>query len=175
MKNKIFLHACCAPCLTGSFDYLKNDFDIELFWFNPNIFPKIEYQKRLDEVKRYAKIINADLEIINNDYDIEHIKWLRYISGLENEPEGGKRCKKCFEYRLKKISDNIDGKSFATTLTVSPHKNATDINRIGKKISEEYISFDLNLLGCNKKSLELSKEFNIYRQKYCGCEYSLKK
>lgn len=173
MKKKLTLHTCCAPCLTGTFDYLNNYFEIGLLWFNPNIFPKFEYQKRLKEVKQYAKVINANLEVVKGDYDAEHSKWLQYIVGFENEPEGQKRCKKCFEYRLKKVFDMVGGEPLTTTLAISTYKNANDINEIGRKISKDYLAFDLNLLGCNKKSLELSKEFNIYRQKYCGCEFSI--
>jgi epoxyqueuosine reductase len=171
--NKLSLHTCCAPCLAGAYDYLKDEHKIELFWFNPHIFPKSEYRKRFEEVKRYAKIIDATLEIVKGDYDVEHSKWLQHIAGFGNEPEGGKRCKRCFEYRLKRIFNNVGNKQFSTTLTISPHKKASDINKIGKRISKEYVSFNLYSLGCNKKSLELSKEFNIYRQKYCGCEFSI--
>lgn len=174
MKKELTLHTCCAPCLSGAFDYLKSDFEIRLFWFNPNIFPENEYQKRLKEVKRYAKIIKANLKVIDGDYGEEHQEWLKYVRGFENEPEGGERCKKCFEYRLKKVFVSVGDKPFTTTLTISPYKNADDINKIGKKTSKEYLTFDFNSLGCNKKSLEITKEFNIYRQKYCGCEFSYK-
>jgi hypothetical protein len=174
MNKKLLLHSCCAPCSTAAWDQLKNIYDITFFWFNPNIYPTVEYEKRLKELRRFCSIVNIPLieSTANVNFDAA-------ITGLEAEPEGGKRCGKCFEIRLRETARyaNENGFSyFATTLTVSPHKNAKLINGIGKNIevnNTKYLTTDLKKKGGYQKSIELCKEYNIYRQKYCGCKFSL--
>lgn len=173
--KKMLLHSCCGPCSTQVIDVLKKDYDLTIFYFNPNIYPNEEYLKRLEEQKRYAKIVGV--EVIDGAYDEKD--FLKYIKGLESHPEGGERCSKCFEYRLRETARLAKEKNFdifSTTLTVSPHKNSKIINEIGERISiEEGISYfagDFKKKDGYKKSIEFSKQYNLYRQNYCGCRFS---
>ena len=173
MNNKILLHCCCAPCTTSAWDQLKADWDITLFWFNPNIYPQLEHNKRLDEMIKFAKKVNLPLVISDNTID-----FYEETAGLENELEGGKRCVRCFEIRLQTTAEFAKKNGFdfyATTLTVSPYKNADLINSIGKENEKEnvnYLETNFKKNGGYQKSIELCKEYNIYRQKYCGCKFS---
>ncbi len=177
-KKKIMLHVCCAPCSTSVREALSEDYDIEFFFFNPNIYPKKEYEKRLDEVKKLARRFGIKVREGNTN----HRSWLKAIKGGENDPEGGGRCEKCFLYRLKetsKISKKNGFSLFTTTLSVSPHKNAEHINRSGREAGEsfevEFLESDFKKNDGFKKSIELSKKMGLYRQKYCGCEFSMQK
>ena len=176
---RILLHSCCAPCSSYVISYLSNYFDITIFYYNPNISPKDEYLKRKEEQIRLINEIKTKnkLDIIDCDYDNDLYE--KSIKGLENEPERGNRCTVCFNLRLNKtaeIAKKFNYDYFGTTLTVSPYKNSNLINEIGLDISKKY---DINYLVSDfkkkngyKKSIELSKEFNLYRQYYCGCKYS---
>ena len=176
---RILLHSCCAPCSSYVISYLYNYFDITIFYYNPNISPKDEYLKRKEEQIRLINEIKTKnkLDIIDCDYDNDLYE--KSIKGLENEPERGNRCTVCFNLRLNKtaeIAKKFNYDYFGTTLTVSPYKNSNLINEIGLDISKKY---DINYLVSDfkkkngyKKSIELSKEFNLYRQNYCGCKYS---
>ena len=176
---RILLHSCCAPCSSYVISYLSNYFDITIFYYNPNISPMDEYLKRKEEQIRLIKEIKTKnkLDIIDCDYDNDLYE--KSIKGLENEPERGNRCTVCFNLRLNKtaeIAKKFNYDYFGTTLTVSPYKNSNLINEIGLDISKKY---DINYLVSDfkkkngyKKSIELSKEFNLYRQNYCGCKYS---
>lgn len=175
-KPNMLLHVCCAPCSTWAIERLKNEYNVTLFFYNPNIHPEEEYNKRLENAKRIAHLL--ELELIELCYDAE--KWHRSVKGLENEPEHGRRCALCFELRLGKAAEfakkhNFD--IFTTTLTVSPHKNHQVINNAGMKLGKE---FNVEFLEANfkkqdgyKMSIHLSKKYDLYRQKYCGCVYSL--
>jgi predicted adenine nucleotide alpha hydrolase (AANH) superfamily ATPase len=173
-KPKILLHSCCAPCLTHPLEELQKDFEVVLFFYNPNIHPREEYEMRLTEAKRYCL---GKCEILEEKYDPE--VWFEKIKGFENEPERGARCRICYEMRLAKTAE-FAAKSgfqfFATTLSISPHKNADWLNEIGQKLSSKYkIKFlESNWKKCDgfKKSLELSKSANLKRQNYCGCVFS---
>jgi predicted adenine nucleotide alpha hydrolase (AANH) superfamily ATPase len=170
-KRRLLLHVCCGPCATHPIILLRDEYDITLFFANSNISPKDEYKKRLLEAQRLATI--CDLPLKENKYN--HNKWLAWISGNEQEPEGGKRCEKCFEYNLSiaaeyAISNSFD--LFTTTLTVSPHKNSKLIFDIGEKAGP-FLAVDLKKKDGYKKGVELSKTYNLYRQNYCGCEFSL--
>lgn len=179
-KPKILLHVCCAPCLTSVYESLKDDYDITLFWFNPNIFPVEEYIKRLEELVKFAQKLELPL-IIEGDFVDDHHNWIKLTQEHSNEPEGGKRCKTCFKYRLlnaaKYASENEFG-LFGTTLSVSPYKDTMAINEIGKEIANSmnlsYLDRDFKENDGYKKSIDLCREYKIYRQKYCGCEYSTK-
>jgi predicted adenine nucleotide alpha hydrolase (AANH) superfamily ATPase len=179
MKKKLLLHACCAPCLTGAYDQLKNDYDITLFWFNPNISPVDEYIKRLEELKRYAKILGNRLVIVDR-YAEDNFYWNNLTKNYSKDPEGGKRCEMCIKYRLlntTKYASENHFDYFATTLSVSPHKNSDLINTAGRNIagkfdSIQFLDKDFEDANSFKKSLAICREFNIYRQKYCGCRYS---
>lgn len=180
-KKKILLHSCCAPCSSHVISYLTNYFDITILYYNPNIYPYEEYIKRKNEqiklIKKIKKINNID--IIDCDYDNNLYNHL--IKGLENEPERGSRCTICYQMRIEKtaiIAKENDYDYFCTTLSVSPYKNAELINQIGKQLEEKYninwLYSDFKKKDGYKKSIELSKTYNLYRQDYCGCIYSQK-
>jgi len=176
MKPKLLLHICCAPCSTHVIEKLQGEFEVEGFFYNPNLFPREEYEKRLKEAKRICNEYGIKLHFCK---DQGKKNWLRCISGLENEPEGAGRCKKCYEYRLRKTArqaKKMDINIIATTLTISPHKNVAVINEVGIKITDEYglkfLEEDFKKQDGYKHSIELSKKHNLYRQNYCGCEFS---
>lgn len=175
----ILLHSCCAPCSSHVITFLKDYFDITIIYYNPNIYPYEEYKKRKDEQIRLLNEIKSKnkLNIIDCDYDNNIYE--ETIKGLEKEKEGGSRCYKCFWLRLDKTAqiakeNNYD--YFSTTLTISPYKNSTVINEIGKELETIYnitwLYSDYKKKDGYKKSIQLSKEYNLYRQNYCGCIYS---
>jgi len=175
-KPKLLLHSCCAPCSSYVLSYLTEFFDVTLFYYNPNIFPKAEYEKRADEQKRLCKLMNVPY--IEGEYDTDN--FYSAVKGFETEKEGGARCTKCFELRLEKTAHyakkmGID--LIATTLTVSPHKNAQLINSLGKQIAEhtgvKWLPSDFKKRNGYLTSIKLSNEYSLYRQNYCGCEFSL--
>lgn len=173
-KPKLLLHSCCAPCSSYVITYLKEFFDITVLYYNPNIEPVEEYKKRKEEQIKLIK--ELDIKMLDIDYDNESFE--TKILGLENEPEGGKRCLICYQLRLEKTAQlgQKNYEYFATTLTVSPHKNAYIINNIGKNLENKYdikyLQSDFKKKEGYKKSIILSKEYNLYRQNYCGCLYS---
>ena len=177
-KPRLLLQVCCAPCFAGSVEYLTEHFDVTAFFYNPNIQPKQEFNLRLDALKQLiGSFPSVKLVVPEQDEN----EYLTYVKGLEKEKEGGARCTGCFELRLEKTAmymmDNMgDFDYFATTLTVSPHKNAELINSIGEKLSKEHgvnwLYADFKKENGYKRSIELSKEYEIYRQRYCGCLYS---
>ena len=180
-KPKLLLHSCCGPCSSYVISYLRDYFDITVLYYNPNIFPYEEYVKRKEEQKRLLReMTNDTVKLLDCDYDND--KYEEVIQGLEKEPERGKRCTKCFLLRLEKTA--IVGKDegfdfFGTTLTVSPYKNAQLINRIGEKLANDYdirwLYGDFKKNDGYKKSIELSKKYDLYRQNYCGCIYTKNK
>ena len=178
---KLLLHSCCAPCSSAVIERLTPHFDITIIYYNPNIEPQEEYDKRKNEEIKFIKEFNSvnKLDIIDCDYDNDIYHEL--IKGMENLKEGGERCHKCYnlrlEYTAKKAKDlNYD--YFATTLTVSPYKNSQVLNEIGKiledKYSIKYLYSDFKKKEGYKRSIEMSKEYNLYRQDYCGCIYSIR-
>jgi epoxyqueuosine reductase len=175
MKNILLLHACCGPCLAGCVSELNDQYNLIVFWFNPNIEPKNEHDKRLETLQQLLK--EYCIELINNySYDEENIKWHKFIKGLESEKEGGKRCQKCFEFRLRETAKlaKKSSLSFATTLTISPYKNSSLINKIGTKLSNKnFIKNNCNNKQALKRSLEICRKLDLYRQNYCGCQYSI--
>jgi predicted adenine nucleotide alpha hydrolase (AANH) superfamily ATPase len=174
-KPKILLHICCAGCGVYVAQKLSADFDVTLYFYNPNLYPEEEYFKRLEEAERIARRLN--LNIIEGKY--RHKAWLNLIKGLENCPEKGSRCIVCYTDRLEETARLASKKHFdyfASTLTVSPHKNAESILRVGNELAAKYaIKFwkeDFKKQGGYEKSVILSKELGLYRQNYCGCEFS---
>ncbi|TFF86214.1 MAG: epoxyqueuosine reductase QueH [Promethearchaeota archaeon] len=175
--TKILLDCCCGPCSTHCIKILSENYDIILYVSNFNVHPREEYEKRLKSLKKYAEI--ANLPLIIEEYAPK--MWFQAIKGYEDSKEGGVRCKICFEFRLKMAAEtakDLNCEIFTTTLSISPHKNYNNINEIGVKIAKE---FDLTFLEANfkkkdgfKKSVELSKKYDLYRQDYCGCIYSKK-
>lgn len=175
----ILLHSCCAPCSTHVITFLTNYFNITILYYNPNISPKEEYLKRKKEQIKLIKNLKTKNKLDFLDCDYDNDLYENKISGLEHCPEGGNRCHVCFKLRLAKTASlakehNYD--YFGTTLTVSPHKNAELINKIGHEISNKYqikwLPSDFKKENGYKISIELSKEYNLYRQDYCGCIYS---
>ena len=173
--KKLLLHSCCGPCSTQVIDKLKDEYDLTIFYSNSNIFPQEEYEKRLAEQKRYAKIVG--IKVVDDTYDEN--EYLEFVNGLEEEKEGGLRCRVCFEFRLRKTAKFAKENGFdifSTTLSVSPHKNTLVINEVGEKISKEmnipFLAENFKKQDGYKKSIELSKKYNLYRQNYCGCRFS---
>ncbi len=177
----LLLHACCAPCSSSCIERLSKYFKITIFYYNPNITDKEEYKKRLEEVKKFIKKFKTEneVEVIGGRYNPD--EFFEIAKGLENEPERGARCYKCYNLRLeesaKYASDN-NYDYFATTLTLSPYKKADWINKIGeeldKKYKSKYLYSDFKKKNGYKRSIELSNEYGLYRQNYCGCIYSIK-
>ena len=178
-KVSLLLHSCCAPCSSYVISYLNKYFDITVLYYNPNIYPYEEYLKRKNEQIRLINEMDHvnNLSIIDCDYDND--KYERLIKGLENEKEGGSRCHICYKLRLEKTAmmasdGNYD--YFSTTLTVSPYKNSKILNEIGESLAVKYnikwLYSDFKKKDGYKKSVELSKKYNLYRQDYCGCIYS---
>lgn len=175
-KPKLLLHSCCAPCSSSVLQRVRQFFDVTIFYYNPNIYPKDEYLKRKSEQIRLCK----ELGIAFYDCDYNAQEFLQNVIGLENEKEGGARCNKCFYIRLKKTAHIAKENSFdyfGTTLTVSPHKNEQIINQIGKILQDElgilYLFADFKKQNGYLNSIKLSKEYNLYRQNYCGCQFSI--
>ena len=178
-KPTLLLHACCAPCSSYCLEYLNEIFDITLLFYNPNISPKEEYDFRANELNRFIKEFpfKNPPKIIIEDYD--SAPFFEIAKGLEEEKEGGERCFKCYELRLLKTAEFAKEKGFdyfTTTLSISPHKNAAVLNKLGEKIAKEfeinYLFSDFKKKNGYKRSCELSIEYNLYRQDYCGCIYS---
>ncbi len=179
---KLLLHACCAPCSSSVLERLSAYFEITIFFYNPNITDYEEYEKRLLEIEKFLKSFKTKnkVDIIRGDYEPQ--KFFEISKGLENVAERGKRCFKCYELRLKKtaeVAEKLNFDFFTTTLSLSPYKNATWINEIGEKLQDEYqttfLYSDFKKKNGYKRSIELSKQFNLYRQDYCGCIYSKRK
>lgn len=180
--QKLLLHSCCAPCSSHVITLLTNFFDITILYYNPNISPIEEYQKRKEEQIRLIKEISKvnKIDIIDCDYD--NNLYEEKIKGYEQCPERGARCNICFNLRLEKTAKLAKEKKydyFCTTLTVSPYKNTDLINQIGEFLSQKYhikwLYSDFKKDNGYKNSIELSKKYNLYRQNYCGCIYSQKK
>lgn len=176
-RPKILLHSCCGPCSTTVLDFLGKYFDVTVYYYNPNIEPKEEYEKRKSEQIRYInECDNESITFLDADYENEI--FLNKVKGLEQEKEGGARCAVCFRLRLEKTAlkaSELGYEYFGTTLTVSPHKNSQIINEIGgileNKYNIKYLYSDFKKNDGYKKSIEFSKKYNLYRQDYCGCRF----
>ncbi len=177
-KPKILLHACCAVCMAYPISLLKEDYEPIVFFFNPNIYPMQEHDRRKDELVKYCNTMGY--EYIVESYASDG--WYKYIIGYENEPEKGQRCNKCFEYRLERTAQKAKELGidyFTTTLSVSPHKVSKNIFDAGKIVAEKYNlrfqAFDFKKQNGFLKTMQIAKDNNFYRQQYCGCEYSVRK
>ncbi|HOO45781.1 MAG TPA: epoxyqueuosine reductase QueH [Deltaproteobacteria bacterium] len=172
-RKKILLHTCCAPCATYPVELLLSlNTDIVLFFSNANIFPETEYAKRLESARNLSSQLN--LSLIEDAYD--HHAWLGHIKGLEREPERGRRCIKCFEYSLIRTAmaaQNLSIPCFTTTLTVSRHKPSKVIFEVGSHLAG-FCPIDFKKNNGFSQSIELSRKYNLYRQNYCGCEFSMR-
>lgn len=178
----LLMHSCCAPCSSYCLEYLAQYFRITVLYYNPNIFPESEYEYRIAEEDRLIQELNRiplkyPIAFLSTDYTPEDFYGI--ARGLEQEPEGGKRCYKCYERRLLEAAKYAkEGRFdyFTTTLSISPMKNAKWLNEIGERIGEEYgiryLCSDFKKKNGYKRSVELSKKYGLYRQDYCGCVYS---
>lgn len=176
--KRLLLHVCCAPDATVGVEALSSHFCVTMLFHNPNIHPRQEYDRRLQATKKLGAILNVD--VLEGDYDTA--SWFNTVSGLEEEPEKGRRCEVCLRTRLETTARLAAMKGFdaiAAVLTVSPHKDAAMINRTGAKAGEdygiEYIATDLKKKDGYKRSVALSREYGLYRQDYCGCKFSMRK
>ena len=178
-KPRLFLHCCCAPCSSYVTEYLHEFFDITVFFYNANITERDEYEKRKAELKRYLSEASYgdDISFVDADYDPE--SFFDMAKGLEDEPERGARCVKCFRLRLTKTAEAAKENGFelfCTTLSISPHKDADLLMSIGEELAEKYglkyLPSDFKKKNGYKRSIELSAEYDLYRQNYCGCVYS---
>ncbi|MBR2860431.1 MAG: epoxyqueuosine reductase QueH [Clostridia bacterium] len=175
----LLLHSCCGPCSSHCLEVLSKHFSVTVLWYNPNIQPAEEFNLRLQNQEKLLKSLQTQnpVKLLVTDYNPN--EFFEVANGLEEEKEGGARCEKCFRLRLEKtaqIAKESGFEFFTTTLTVSPHKNAELLNQLGYEIAEKYgINFlpaDFKKKNGYKRSIELSKQFDLYRQNYCGCVYS---
>ncbi|MGI6079624.1 MAG: epoxyqueuosine reductase QueH [Candidatus Avilachnospira sp.] len=183
-RPRLLLHSCCAPCSSYVIEYLSRYFDICLYYYNPNISPEDEYIKRSEELKRLVGSMDTEgaVEVKVAPYEPE--EFYSMAKGLEHEPEGGARCMGCYELRLRKTAEymlSVEGTEeaydfFATTLSISPLKNAEALNSIGEAVAREYglryLVSDFKKKNGYKRSVELSEKYGLYRQDYCGCVFS---
>ncbi len=178
-RPSLLLHCCCAPCSSYVLKYLSPYFDITALFYNPNISPQEEYMFRLNELGRLIVEMGLaqKVKLIEADYESEKFEAL--AQGLETYKEGAERCFKCYNLRLSKMAEIAKAQNFdyfATTLTVSPYKNADKLNVIGQQLASEYkvnyLPSDFKKCNGYKRSIELSKQYNLYRQNYCGCRFS---
>ncbi len=177
-RKKVLLHSCCAPCSTAVLEKMTPYFDVTVFYFNPNITESEEYYLRLSEQKKLLKTVYEDsVPLIEGRYSSR--EFFIMTEGYEKSPEGGERCLLCFDSRLRetaKVAKENGFDYFCTTLTVSPHKNAQIINDLGSKIGQEtgvnWLFADFKKGEGYKRSIDLSKEYDLYRQRYCGCLFS---
>ena len=176
---RLLMHACCAPCSSYVLEYIASVFDMTMYFYNPNISPESEFIFRGNELERLiAEMpLSEKVGLIRAEYENE--KFHEIAKGMERLPEGGERCFKCYELRLRHTAEFAKANGFeyfSTTLSISPHKNAQKLNEIGAKLSEEYnvpyLFSDFKKKNGYKRSCELSAQYNLYRQNYCGCIYS---
>ncbi|MBN1544221.1 epoxyqueuosine reductase QueH [Candidatus Woesearchaeota archaeon] len=176
MKKKLLLHTCCAPCSTHCVKELMDEYDVTMFFYNPNIHPGGEYYKRYANAQKVSAKMGVPL--IEGAYSPQ--EWVELTKGFEEEPEGGRRCRICFSIRLAETARyaKLNGfDAFTTTLTISPHKDAELINGLGAELAKkrgiEWLPSDFRKKDGFRKSVQMSKEMELYRQNYCGCFYSV--
>jgi len=181
IKPRLLLHVCCAPCSSSVVEYLTSHFEIELYYYNPNIHPREEYLRRLGE---FDKLIDGaeffgGVTLSEGKYDTD--RFFDIAEGLEGEREGGRRCEACIRLRLEETARRareIGADFFTTTLSVSPHKNAAYINELGESLEREYgvryLYADFKKKNGYARSIELCREFDVYRQDWCGCRFSMR-
>lgn len=178
-RPRLLLHACCAPCSSYVIEYLSQYFDITLYFYNPNISPESEYAFRADELIRLTgeMPLGVDIPVVVEKYNSD--EFYNIVVGMEDQPEGGSRCRSCYRLRLEKSAEyaKLNGFDyFTTTLSISPYKNSAWLNEIGVELAREhgieYLISDFKKKNGYKRSCELSEEYGLYRQDYCGCEFS---
>ena len=176
-RPTLLLHSCCGPCSSAVLERLTAHFDVTVLYYNPNIEPEEEYRHRLAEQERLLSLLPGDVKLLPCDYD--HGAFAAFAEGMADCPEGGDRCLACFALRLGYTAEQAKAHGFeyfTTTLSVSPHKNADNVNRIGEAAGRQagvkYLFADFKKKNGYLRSLQLSKEYDLYRQDYCGCLYS---
>ncbi len=179
-QTKLLLHCCCGPCSTQVLSVLKKYFDITLYFYNPNIYPREEYEKRLKELIKVQSIFSFEKEVKRMDSVYDDRLYFEAVKGLESKGEGSERCLQCYAFRMEEVAKRAKEKGFdyfTTTLSISPYKNAQELNRIGehleKKYGVSYLYSDFKKKEGYKESIRLSSEYQLYRQEYCGCVFSL--
>ena len=191
VKPSLLLHACCGPCSSYVLEYLFKYFDITVFYYNPNIYPQEEYQRRLAELRKlyetFPPALEGKVKVVEEAYDPEDFYkavGTREEPELADEPEKGERCRRCYEFRLRRAFEYASAGGydyFCTTLSISPFKDAVKLNVIGQQLEAEnpsgphWLPSDFKKKGGFKRSLEISEEYGMYRQDYCGCIYSKNK
>ena len=177
IRPKLLLHVCCAPCSSYCMEYLTEHFDITLLFYNPNMDTAEEYEKRKDELLRLVKEAGFPVKAVTMPYEPQ--EYFDVVRGLEDIPEGGERCFACYELRLKRAAQYaaLNGFDyFTTSLSISPYKNVGKINEIGERLAHEYgvrhLPSDFKKKNGYRRSIELSREYDLYRQDYCGCVFS---
>jgi predicted adenine nucleotide alpha hydrolase (AANH) superfamily ATPase len=173
--KKVLLHACCGPCSTHVVKVLKREYEVTVYFYNPNLYPLDEFKRRLEAAREVA----AKLQVRMEDGPYDNYSWNDYVKGHENEPEGGRRCELCYEYRLWMTARHARSHDlFATTLSISPHKDPALVNAIGRKVSRDigvrYLEADWKKDSGYQISVKMSKEMKLYRQSYCGCRFSMR-
>lgn len=178
-KTTLLLHSCCGPCSSYVLEYLSKYFQITVFYYNPNITEREEYQTRVNEQIRLINEIYPNVEFLEGDYKPED--FIDISKGLELEPEGGARCIKCYYLRMNetaKMAKKRNYDYFTTTLSISPYKNSEQLNQIGMYLEQlygiKYLYADFKKRNGYKRSIELSHQYHLYRQNYCGCQFSKK-
>lgn len=179
-RRSLLLHACCAPCSSYVLEYLTEYFDITVLFYNPNIMPAGEYDKRLEALKRLLAVMPCANGVKLMELGRDEESFLTLAKGLEGEPEGGGRCLRCFDLRLGKTAELAAAGGFdyfTTTLTISPHKNAEVINETGERLGAKYgahwLPCDFKKRNGYLRSIELCRQYGIYRQSYCGCAFAM--
>ena len=178
-RPKLLLHACCAPCSSATLERLAAHFDITILYYNPNIYPPEEYHRRETELERFVEEAGYHYPVVELPYDPQ--EFYTAVKGLESEPEKGARCTVCYRLRMRRAAQYAQEHGFAwftTTLSISPHKDAKRINAIGQELEAEFgvkhLPSDFKKHNGYLRSLQLSEEYGLYRQDYCGCEFSAK-
>jgi len=179
-KPTVLLHSCCGPCSSAVLEYLTQYFEVAVLWYNPNLYPESEFFKRLDTQRELIdkEGLTESVRLIPTEWRSE--EYYAAAQGLENEPEGGARCTKCFRLRLEecaRLAEELGFEYFCTTLSVSRYKDAVRVNNIGEALAQSYnvkwLPSDFKKKGGEMRSAQLAKEYGLYQQNYCGCEFSL--
>ncbi len=180
-RPSLLIHSCCAPCSSYVLEYLSEYFDITIYYYNPNIYPPEEYERRAEEQRQLIQAMSLAGKVHFRAGEYEPKSYYEAIKGKEGEPEGGSRCFVCYELRLREAAQLAKQEGydyFTSTLSISPHKNADKLNEIGSRLAAEYgvlhLPSDFKKKNGYKRSIELSREYSLYRQDYCGCVYSMR-
>ena len=181
-RPRLLLHSCCGPCSAPVLEYLTQYFDVTLFWYNPNIWPQEEFDLRLEEQQKLIRAMGLEKQVRVVCRPRNSEAWYRATEGLEHEPEGGTRCTECFRLRLREAAAYAAENGFdcyCSTLTLSRHKDPFRINALGEQFEEEFgipgLPSEFKKRGRELRSKQLCEQYGIYRQDYCGCEYSARK